>query len=136
MRVVTATMTGLPVAGASVTLRWTLEAGQSGARRRERFGRDGIASAADEDEGGDGGDSGEQTLSTDNEGVATLEWRPPPTLRTAEIEGDTISIDLEWMGPTRERLTKSLRLPVAINEITISIEAPQRAQLPHLPFDL
>ena len=51
LRVVTATMTGLPVAGASVTLRWTLEAGQSGARRRERFGRDGIASAADEDEG-------------------------------------------------------------------------------------
>ena len=116
LEVVAASLTGVPVGGAEVKLRWSLH----------RTGRRGDAGTGIDhtlDESGE--ESGEESVVTGPNGIGSISWRPA-NLSAAEVVGDSISLDLEWVGPTRERLTKSLSLPVAISEISISIEAPSQ----------
>jgi len=72
---------------------------------------------------------------TDHAGVAVLHWRPA-NLTEQERVGDAINVELEWVGPTRERITKSLKLPVALEEISVTLDVPSQAELPLHRFAL
>lgn len=109
----TSTMSGVKVADASITLRWSVARVQAG-RREERRGWDNSFSKRGASEAAHG-EHGEEQLLTDRDGAASVEWRPQ--LASAELPGDVITVTLEWIGPTRERVTKSLTVVVAISEV-------------------
>ena len=50
--------------------------------------------------------------------------------------GDELSLDFEYIGPTRERCTASLIVPVAMSERSLSLSATASAELPHHAFAL
>ena len=92
LKVIAASMTGLPVSRAAVVLRWSLH--RSAARRGAVHPGVGGGEGAAEDE------NGEETILTDESGIGLVEWRPA-NLSAPESIGDLISLALEWIGPTR-----------------------------------
>ena len=147
LRLSTASLSGVPLAQQRITLRWTIAATPVRSVSRLPYDDgDGDASVGDgenDDEAtGDGRaqwpTSGEQVLVTGADGSNTTAWMPTgPRGATVPLrQGDEISIELEFVGPTRERRTASLTVPVARFEHTLAISAPEVAQLPMHPFDL
>lgn len=124
------TLSGIPVPLANVTLRWKLERGQkayTGARGEDKV----------DDAAGDEQDAleGEESVSTGVTGATTITWRPH-LLALGERAGDTLVLHFEYVGPTREMLTKSFRLPVAPSAERLVLELPSTTEraLPTIPF--
>ena len=148
----TTSLSGVPLQRQRVTIRWRIDRSStpSCALRRTcaaTSGRDvgawrSSAFGAGDDEGGmpgegTGQEEGEEAHSTGDDGIAQLTWRPrlPSTAPPLRV-GDAIKLDFEFIGPTRERLTHSLSVPVAIDERVLSLTAPKNAQLPHHRFHI
>jgi len=143
LRVSTATMSGVPVSDAVVVVRWRLERAQRVAPCTycplpfyDEFEgvsafADGVADATEADADAV---SGEETINTGADGVFSGRFRPSG-LRSERL-GDTLSLEFEWVGPTRELLSSSATVPVALSDESISISVPEHAQLPGHVFDL
>lgn len=94
-----------------VTMRWSLHRRQEPSGRQPH--REGDLSALPT---ADSLDEGTGQLITNADGIALADWRPFG-LRGSEAVGDLISLHLEWIGPTRERVVKQIDIPVAISEV-------------------
>ena len=142
LKLSTSTQSGVPLGGADVKLKWTLQ------RNEAACGRSCAAvprtTAADDDDEEE--TAGEEHLTTGADGTLTVAWRPgvgasPSTSSPAsERLGDSYELEFEWIGPTRERLTYpdsggALSVPVALSELSVSLDAPSEAA-PHHPFDV
>ena len=63
---------------------------------------------------------------------------PSTSSPASESLGDSYELEFEWIGPTRERLTYpdsggALSVPVALSELSVSLDAPSEAALPPPP---
>lgn len=137
----TATLSGVPVPDADVKLTWRLRPGRPHAPGGPRPG----PYLAEEDFGGGAPmgpplsrsseeTSGEEHVKTGEQGTVTFTWRPKNLTRPEEA-GDSLSLHFEWVGPTRELLTKELHVPVALSERSVVVRGPEpRHALPGVPF--
>ena len=133
----TISLSGVPVSGAEVVLRWSLERKQATAPRPGMSPWLAELSAPDEEDGEEGeAEHGEERLTTSADGSVRVEWQPnPETLRRPVALGDALQLTFTWVGPTREVLTRELALPVALSGRSIALELPSQAELPAHAFE-
>ena len=134
VRMSTHSLSGVALKGQRVTLRWSLTRGTDNIGLPcEGFACD------DEDEEDDDEEelAAEETHVTGDDGSASSAWHPivRGTNVTLRI-GDELQLSFEFIGPTRERVSASLTIPVASSENTVDLSASDSAELPNHPFDL
>jgi hypothetical protein len=142
LAVQTSTLSGVPVGGARVTMRWCIQpkAEAAGcayclAEARSDGGDGGMEGGM---EGGETGAElpllGEEELSIGADGTLHTDWAPPVNASRPLTLGDSLHLTFEWVGPTREMVTAGLDVPVALSERTLSIVPPSQAEFPHIRF--
>jgi len=133
----TISLSGVPVSGAEVVLRWSLERKPAAAPRPST--NPWLAELGAPDEGGEEeegeAEHGEERLTTGADGSVRVEWQPSPErLRRPVALGDALQLSFTWVGPTREVLSRELALPVALSGRSIALELPSQAELPAHAF--
>lgn len=128
----TRTLSGVPLGGARVTLRWRVDGRPTPPTCSYcLLPRD---EAAEGEEGEELPSSGEEVLVTGGDGSLAAEWSPPPNASRPLKLGDSLHLSFEWVGPTREVVSRSLAVPVALSERTVRLEPPSHSELPSVPF--
>jgi hypothetical protein len=129
----TTTMSGVPIKAQTVALWWQLTRGSNPSLPPTPRSADGDGS---EDEDVDT-TKGEESVMTGADGTFTNEWHPKSGGANVELRlGDQLELSFEYIGPTRERCSTSLSVPVALSERTLSLTASSAAKLPGHPFVL
>jgi hypothetical protein len=136
----TSTLSGVPVGGARVTMRWRIQP-EPDATECPYCISEGGGRGFDGEGGTDGGEaaaelplSGEEDLIVGAGGTLETEWAPPAGASRPLTLGDSLHLSFEWVGPTREIVTAALDVPVALSEHKLSIVPPSQAELPAIPF--
>ena len=130
IRIVTSTLSGVPLPSATIRLVWTLRRdGVSSLLGRLPCGLSETAVLGTDEE------NGEEWIITGDDGTLSLAWSPPNLTAGLRI-GGSVDLAFEWVGPTRERLTADLTVPIAHREHTLSLSASRQSELPLHPFTL
>ncbi|GIM02181.1 hypothetical protein Vretimale_7087 [Volvox reticuliferus] len=77
-------------------------------------------------------------LTTDSQGFASSTIDLAPVAAAAAVQGltlsDAVNLKVEWIGPTRERITKSLAVTIADAAVRIAFSTSVQTDIPNIPF--
>eukprot|EP01094_Clydonella_sp_ATCC50884_P020809 TRINITY_DN439_c0_g1_i1.p1 TRINITY_DN439_c0_g1~~TRINITY_DN439_c0_g1_i1.p1 ORF type:complete len:2206 (-),score=883.54 TRINITY_DN439_c0_g1_i1:214-6831(-) len=148
LELATRTYVGTPVPNADVSLQWRLQRGASASGRGHRnpsgmvFGcgwtsPEAVAppshlALADESRALSNA-AGEMTRTTAEGGVLDFVFSLEDE-EAAPVEGDTITVDAEWVGPTGELTQDSVTLTVAPTELRLGVQPSVEQPLPGFQF--
>lgn len=144
LRISTTTYTGIGISGSTVNLIWRLKRARSTSSngmfsgielfnsfarsRGDQYSESVTGQVFYDDESGliEVGETDENGQVSRN---VTFPFKNPP------VEGDTLVLEAQWVGPSRELLTESISLKVEASDINVVIQLTERGDLfPGLEF--
>eukprot|EP01050_Picozoa_sp_SAG11_P010851 SAG11_NODE_1111_length_5823_cov_2.384172_1_plen_1074_part_10 len=133
----TTTYTGAAVAGATVTVQWEVQSSYNyNSANGEHVGLGALLPSAAADADGAGlPTSGHVDIVTAGSG-STVSVLEIPGLASIAKTGDTLSLDAEWVGPTREVVRKSLSLTISDSPLELALATTAADPVPGLTFGL